>query len=168
MGYTTEFYGSFEITPPMSLEHKEYINSFSATRRMKRNAEMTVTIPDPAREAVGLPIGDEGAYFVGATGFRGQNHATDVVDYNSPPAGQPSLWCQWIVNDSDQELEWDQGGKFYDYCDWLEYLIEHFFKPWGYTLNGSVEWQGEERDDMGMLVLKNNELNTLQGRVHYE
>jgi len=55
--------------------------------------------------------------------------------------GKPdSAYCQWRPTEDGMGLEWDGVEKFYDYVEWLEYLISHFIKPWGYTLNGSVAW----------------------------
>lgn len=157
MGYTTDFCGFFEIAPELAPEHRAYLDKFNQSRRMKRDAEKTALLSDPLREAVGLPVGEEGGYFVGAPGFMGQDRTDDVLDYNSAPAGQPGLWCQWRPNeDGESCLEWDRGEKFYDYVAWLEYLIEHFFKPWGYTLKGRVEWRGEEWDDTGVIQVENN------------
>src|SRR5205085_10365952 len=42
-----------------------------------------------------------------------------IVDYNSPPRKQPSLWCQWIVNDKEITIGWDRGEKFCNYIQWL-------------------------------------------------
>ena len=65
MGYTTDFNGEFEVSPSLSYDHKQYLDAFATTRRMKRDQDIAETLPDPVREAVGLPIGYEGAYFVG-------------------------------------------------------------------------------------------------------
>ena len=90
MGYTTDFEGRFEVTP-LSADHSAYLDAFATTRRMRRNPQITVQRDDRLREAVQLPVGAEGSYFVAEAGFCGQNRASDVVDYNSPPAGQPGL-----------------------------------------------------------------------------
>ena len=37
MGYTTDFYGAFSVTPELTDEQANYINTFSNTRRMKRD-----------------------------------------------------------------------------------------------------------------------------------
>jgi hypothetical protein len=159
MGYTTDFHGHFNISPEMKSEHIDYINQFSATRRMKRNAALTEQRSDAFREAVGLPVGAEGGYFVAGEGFHGQESgAADIIDYNRPPVGQPGLWCQWVVTEGGTELEWDGGEKFYSYVEWLEYLIEHFFAPWGYTLHGAVEWRGEDWDDTGFIEVEDNKV----------
>ena len=168
MGYTTDFYGSFELDKPLKPEHAAYLRQFAATRRMKRNAEITATRPDSLRQAVGLPVGDEGGFFVGAEGMAGQEDSPDVIDYNSPPVGQPGLWCQWVPSDLGQHIEWDGSEKFYDYIEWLEYIIEKFLAPWGYVLNGSVEWKGEDYIDLGLIEVVNNKVSTKQGKVVYE
>ena len=82
MGYTTDFYGQFELDRPLAPKHAEYLNQFSETRRMKRNAGVAAKLPDPTREAAGLPIGTEGEYFVGAGGDFGQNSDESVLDYS--------------------------------------------------------------------------------------
>ena len=167
MGYTTDFSGFCTITPALKPEHAAYINAFSNTRRMARRANETESRPDPVRLAVGLPVGPEGAYFVGETGFKGQDEGPDVARYNIPPTDQPGLWCQWIVDLDSSTLEWDGGEKFYDYVEWLEYLVEHFFTPWGYQLDGKIKWKGEDDEDIGMIVVEKNKVTTKTGVVVY-
>ena len=112
MGYTTEFQGKLEITPPLKPEQVAYINKLSGTRRMKRKESRCAELPDPIREAVGLPVGKEGEYFVGGLGWAGQDDDLSILDYNGPPLSQPGLWCQWIINDNGKHLEWDGGENF--------------------------------------------------------
>jgi hypothetical protein len=168
MGYTTDFEGNFKITPTLKPEHKQYLEKFSDTRRYKRDAIKTVLREDPIRLQAELPVGKDGGYFVGEVAYRGQGRGVDLVDYNGPPAGQPSLWCQWVPDDDGTHLEWDGGEKFYDYVEWLEYLIEHFFGPWGYVLNGEVEWYGEDRSDVGKIIVIDNEVTVKQGRIEFD
>ncbi len=168
MGYHTSFNGQFELDRPLSKEHSEFLQQFAETRRMKRNAEKTAQRPDPFRIAAGLPVGPDGGYFVGEEGFAGQDNGPDVVDHNRPPSGQPGLWCQWVPNRDNTAIRWDGGEKFYSYVEWLEYLIEHFLKPWGYTLNGEVEWEGEDQGDVGKIVVENNVVRTKQARLVWD
>jgi hypothetical protein len=35
------------------------------------------------------------------------------------------------------------------------------------VLNGEVEWEGEDRGDMGKIVVKNNDMSTRAGKVSY-
>lgn len=152
MGYTTDFDGSMEISPPLTPERVSYINKFSETRRMKRDPQKASKLHDPLREAVGLPIGEDGCYFVGGSG--GYDKDGSIVEHNYPPANQPGLWCQWIVSEDGSSLEWDFGEKFYAYEDWLNYIQDHFLTPWGSKLNGKIDWCGEDRDDMGVIYAK--------------
>ena len=158
MGYTTEFDGEFVVTPTLKPEHRAYLAAFSRTRRMKRNGAQAGKLADRIREAVGLPVGPEGAYFVGAQSDCGQEHTPDITDYNSPPIGQPGLWCQWTPNEDGTTISWDGGEKFYEYVEWLDYLLANFLKPWGYEINGEVFWRGESFHDHGKIVAKNNNL----------
>ena len=155
MGYTTDFNGAFKITPEVTQAHADYINTFTETRRMKRNPKIAETFTDLKRLAVGLPIGVDGEFYIGSEEVFGQISDESVVEYNWPPQTQPGLWCHWVV-DEDNNLIWDEGEKFYHYAEWLEYMIENFFKPWGYTLNGKMEWRGEEWEDTGRITVENN------------
>jgi len=169
MGYTTYFDGAFTLNRPLTPEHRAYLLKFADTRRMQRVAKLTAVLADPVREAVGLPVGDEGGFYVGPDGGEvGQNRTGDIADYNKPPAGQPGLWCQWVPNELGTVIEHDGGEKFYYYVEWLEYLVEHFLKPWGYSISGEVTWSGEESTDHGKIVAKRNKITTKVGRVVYE
>ena len=102
-----------------------------------------------------FPLGEEGEFFTGADGYAGQEESQCVKSFNSPPAKQPGLWCQWHIND-DGCLAWNEFEKFSHYIEWLDYMIENFFKTWGYTLNGVVYWRGESFSDCGRIEIKDN------------
>jgi len=169
MGYTTDFTGAFYLDKPLADAHFNYLKKFNESRRMKRNAKKAEKLDDPIRIAAGLPIGVEGEYFVGAKGCMGQDEDSSVTDGNYPPSTQPGLWCQWTPNEEETtEIQWDCGEKFYNYVEWLQYIIDNFLKRWDYVLNGEVEWQGEDSSDMGKIVVTDNEIKVLEGRVVYE
>ncbi len=169
MGYSTDFIGEFGMTPTLKPEHRAYLWQFANTRRVKRDPKLTEKRPDPIRLAACLPIGTEGAFFVGAAGAFGQeSDALDIVDFNKPPVGQPGHWCPWTPNDAGTAIEWVGGEKFYEYVPWLEYLIRIFLRPWGYRLNGEVVWIGGEPDDRGKIVVKENHIVVLHGTVVYK
>ena len=66
MGYSTDFYGSVSFNKPISDELKNYINKFSATRRMKRDVEKIKKIfPDWDKNCFNGNLGVDGEYFVG-------------------------------------------------------------------------------------------------------
>lgn len=176
MGYSTDFFGDFRLDRPLTAPHAEYLRAFSATRRMGRDVTVVATLPDPIREAAGLPVGPEGGYCLVAVpspllrggDWQAARKAAGILDYNHPPKGQPGLWCQWVPNEDGTAIEWDGGEKFYDYVPWIAYLIEHFLQPWGYVLNGTVEWIGEDPDDRGRIAITNNRLRKQFGRVVYD
>lgn len=160
MGYSTDFRGEFTVTPPLSKAHAEYLRQFSESRRMTRNADLVREMDDPYRFAANLPVGPEGGYFVNDQTDLIRGKDASILNGNHPPEGQPGLWCQWIPNNEGTCIRWDGGEKFYDYVKWLEYIVEHFLKRWGYTLNGKVEWQGEDTEDQGVIRVEDNVVTT--------
>jgi hypothetical protein len=161
MGYSTDFEGRFDITPPLSDLHREYLLKFSDTRRMARDESLTAKRPDPIREAAGLPVGESGCYFVGESGFAGQDSGEDVLEHNTPPPSQPSLWCLWVPTEDGRHLKWDECEKFYEYVRWLRDVIcPQFLERWGYMLNGRVSWIGEDNRDRGTIIVKDNVVTT--------
>lgn len=148
MGYTTTFEGQFKLNTPLTPAQCEYLRKFATTRRVGR--DVTKLPPDPVREAVGLPVGVEGEFFVGGDGAYGQDNDESVLDYNTAPAEQPGLWCQWTPSKDGTAIVWDEGEKFYCYVEWLEYLIVNMLIPWGHVINGNVTYQGESA---GIVVL---------------
>jgi hypothetical protein len=167
MGYTTYFSGEFTFNKPVTEELKTYINKFSDTRRMMRdNSRIKKIYPDWRELCFNGDLGVDGAYFVGRDGFAGQMNDDSIINYNNA-GNQPGLWCQWIINDRD-ELVWDGGEKCYNYVEWLQYLIKHFFAPLGYELNGTVDYEGEYPDDFGKIVVSDNFIKIAYGHRVYE
>lgn len=116
---------------------------------MRRDVNALGNAPDPIRKAVGLPLGTEGEFYV--------NDANEsILDHNQQSVTQPGLWCQWEPTDDGCGIQWDEGEKFYCYVEWLEYIVENFLKPWGYKLNGLVEWDGEGHGDVGVIRVVDN------------
>jgi len=175
MGYTTEFEGiGFWTEPPLRPEHKEFINRFAETRHVTLDVSMVA--PGPTRAAVGLDAGHMGANVLDDDTVDGcrtgdfdhlaprSGRRTHIIDNNRPPPGVPGLWCQWVVVDSGH-IHWDGNEKFYNYEEWLTYLVETYLKPWGYVLNGTVAYQGEDADDFGRIIVADNEVrNVFQWR----
>ena len=166
MGYTTEFEGTFSLDRPLAEEHAAYLRAFNNTRHMLRDPAVCEKMEDPVRLAAGLPVGKGGMYFVGGLGFCGQDPDASTLDHNGSGA-MPGLWCQWVPTEDGTGIEWDEGEKFYDYTEWLQFIVDHFLRPWGYVLNGEVTWTGERRDDVGKLIAKNNVVTAVEGRIVY-
>lgn len=169
MGYTTYFSGEFTFNKPVTEELKTYINKFSDTRRMMRdNNKIKELFPNWKELCFNGDLGEYGAYFVGGDDclYFGRNEDYSIIDYNDS-GPQPGLWCQWIINDRN-ELVWDGGEKFYNYVEWLRYLIKNFFEPLGYELSGIVEYEGEDPDDFGRIVVSDNFVKIVYGHRVYE
>ena len=157
MGYSTWFDGSLKFNKPVEDWLVEYIDKLSKTRRMKRNNEkIKEMFPDWKKNCFAGNLGEDGEYFIGGLGLYGQDNDDSVVDQNRPASTQPGLWCQWVIGGNNDELVWDEGEKFYNYIDWLYYLIENFFDPLGYELTGDITWEGEDSDDCGTIHVVNN------------
>lgn len=155
MGYSTNFHGSFKVDRKVDDDTLALLVGLASTRRMKRKV-------DPV-------YGVEGEFYIQGKGFAGQDHDPNIVDYNEPPRTQPSLWCQWLIDESDsQTISWDGGEKFYHYIEWIEYLIDKVLAPRSYKVSGEVTWQGEDSEDRGIIFVVNNKVRTKIGRTIYE
>jgi len=137
--------------------------------------------------------GFKGEYFAMNDGDMGQSGDVSVIDHNAASGEiawkdydgdwqkrdelqkainadiikQPGLWCQWRLDD-ETTLAWDGSEKFYNYIEWLQYLIAHFFEPWGIKLNGESYWQGEDNSDMGKIEIIDNVINIYETEVEYK
>lgn len=154
MGYHTEFYGHFDFDRKVEENHANYLRKFSDIRHIRRKAEMIEPLPDPVREAVQLPVGFEGQFYLSGDDYKGE----DIITANEPSKPQPGLWCDWTVSEDGTKLEWNGGEKFYEYIPWLYYLISTFIVPWGYVLNGTVKYHGEHPADYGKIIVKDNKM----------
>jgi hypothetical protein len=142
MGYTTDFSGRFDLNKELSPKMKQYLTLFNETRRMQRNTDEV--------------FGVQGEFYVFGGGSFGQANEPNIIDFNEPPTTQPSLWNQWTPTQDGMGIEWDNGEKFYNYTEWLVYIINKILAPNGYILNGVVQWQGEENGDVGEIFVENN------------
>ena len=149
MGYTTDFTGYVKTDKPVDEKTFNLINGIGSTRRMKRSG-------------LSKEYGVDGEFYFEADGDFGQSRNPKfgkIVDYNIPPKTQPGLWCQWIMLEDRQTIEWDGGEKFYNYVEWMIYLIDKILKPAGYIVNGEIEWNGEDFSDQGVIIVKDNKVN---------
>jgi len=159
VGYNTDFSGKINVVPPLNEFEISFIKEFSKTRH-----QGYVGGPYVVTDFVHLTGGE----VPGAQ--------------NTPPKGQPGLWCDWVSTDDGTAIEWDGGEKFYDSAAWMTYLIDTFlsdgctlmremasgmdpdrFYPdefeaftFDHVLNGVIEAQGEETSDHWWLLVKDN------------
>jgi hypothetical protein len=166
MGYSTDFFGSVEVDKRVDDETYELLMGLSNTRRMKRDPKKLAERLKMTEQEVLDKYGEDCQLWVGDQDNFGQNETPDVVNGNGPPKGQPGLWCKWEMDEDQKTIQWNGAEKFYDYVEWMQYLIDVVLAPKGYVVNGEIEWQGEERDDKGLLCVVNNVVTT-KGAVTY-
>ena len=158
MGYTTYFNGGIFIDPPLENDLIEYINAFCSTRRMQRDVQK---LEEFYKGKYGWEnsYGIDGEYFIG-----GDSDYLDksIININNPPSTQPGLWCQWVITDDGEYIEWDQGEKFYKSPEWMQYIIDNFIAPKGHICNGEIYATGEDSEDVWYLVVKDNKVTVEQ------
>lgn len=166
MGYTTDFMGEIQVSPPLNEHEIAYLNKFSASRRMNVKQGPLYT------ESNNL------AY-----------HSSDVINYNDPNPSQPGLWCQWVPGYDGDSIEWDGNEKFYASPEWMKFIIQNLFSAsarafveehkgtaaapeldyftFDHVFNGSIDAQGEEPSDMWQLIVEDNVVKVATATVQY-
>ena len=147
MGYSTDFNGRFRLNKRLGPKMHEYLNRFSASRRMKRFMDKK--------------YGIEGEFYAPNT----YSDNNGIINHNQPPSTQPSLNLGWVPTRDGMYIEWDGTEKFYEYIPWIVYLINKILKPNGYVLNGVVEYYGEDSSDIGAIVITDNNVTELTGII---
>ena len=80
--------------------------------------------------------------------------------YTDTPDTLPNSYLQWEPNSDGTQYVWNGGEKFYDYIHWLRWVIKHYMKPHDLILNGEIRWQGEDMEDVGVIVVVDNKVTT--------
>lgn len=157
MGYTTDFTGSFKVSPPITDENiLQRLKILNETRRIIRDSNKIAQKLNISLDECIAKYGIDGEFYSSDANIFSFKSDETIINYNLPPITQPGLWCKWKYNINENTVEWDGNEKFYDYVEWLEYLIEKVFEPNGYKLNGVVKWIGECDDDYGKIKVNNN------------
>ncbi len=175
------FSGQFELNHPLEPKQVAYLDRFHAIRHMIWDVGNIQSLLDPLREAVGLPVGVQGMYFVASSMDHEKVEQHPYVIDSSPltryyiEAGLsrdddrsrpvllvPGYWCHWVPDAEGKALIWDGDEEFYAFVDWLSFLIEHFLEPWGYSLAGTVTYRDNEDgcDNVaGTIVVSNSKIS---------
>lgn len=163
MGYNTEFEGRINTNKPMSNELIIWLDKFSKTRHYSIDTallkesflEKTIRemLPPISNYRENMDMGAEGKFLAHGDEYYRPKHC---ANYNKPADDCPGLWLQWRVTEDGCGIEWDMGEKFYNYTEWLEWLILYIFEPGGYILNGKIRFQGQNYNDQGHIYVENN------------
>lgn len=153
MGTSYTFNGHLEITPAPDELTVNFVNNLSRTRRMKRNPQIL------KKMGFNGDYGVDGEFFYNPKDLDqyGQTEDESIIDYNTPPRTQPSLWMDWSIKGNN--LVWNGAEKSRNPAQWFTYLIEKIFKPRGYTLNGTVTYE------LGTIEVINNQVQTTSNFV---
>ncbi len=81
------------------------------------------------------------------------------INYDDPKSEFPSIWCGFEVVDGDTFV-WDGSEKTYEGYEWIKYFLREL-QDWSnaYGLiyaEGTLQWEGEDRDDRGQVTVKYN------------
>lgn len=150
------FKGGLSISPAPSEAFITYINRFAGKRHNTKDVEVLKTRPRERENTFFGDFGPDGIYYVGSN--------AETLDYNKPGKGCPGLYCQWIIDETLQ-LVYDNSENFHHFEKWLNFLIEHFFEPMEYKLNGRIDFwidEIESCDEWGDITVINNKVT-----VHY-
>lgn len=143
----TVFDGEFTLGVEANEEVRNLLKGLNRTRRVKRKVDELI-------------YGVEGEFYF-------EDDEETIVDGNKPPGKQPGLWCGWQLEDDDLTIVWDGSEKFYEYTEWLVYIIERVLKPRHYILNGTAYWDGESSCDYGKIEVVNNVVYSTPGVMEY-
>jgi hypothetical protein len=154
--------GQIRIEPPLNPEEIRYLQKFHDTRRMVCEEGPYYVDRPKAYEDRPIPIDLQWEKDAG------------ILDFNTPPDGQPGLWCRWLPTKDGRAIECDTGPSFFgtehSMADWMQYLIDHFIghaalaKPMlpflqRHTLNGEIYVSGEALDDHWKITVEDNRVS---------
>jgi hypothetical protein len=78
-------------------------------------------------------------------------HADPAAVRGPHPRGQ----CQWVATHDLCGIAWDDGEKFREYVEWMQWLCR-WLTAHGITAAGDIAWQGEDPADRGVLRVRAN------------
>lgn len=156
--------GCLKFNKPLSERHHKYLNAFFKTKRIIRDVDVLREIPDPLREAVNLPIGEEGCYFVASA--NNPMRTKSIIDYKVAPSDQPNSWCAWYPSNDGSMLEISMdnvnGRK-----DWLQYMIDNFFNPWGYSISGKIKFTKDPAEYTEIILVESNVIEVIMKYIAF-
>lgn len=159
MAQSCNFEGHLKFDVPLTHEQIAYIQKFTSTRRVKRDEIKAAKLDDPLRQAIFLPIGIDGEYYVGTEEDCEESRDESVTDYDCPPSSQPEVFCMWVISNDGSKLELNGSVDVSGFVEWLWYMIDNFFNLWQKTLTGTITWDAENTDDSGYMQVINNDVD---------
>jgi hypothetical protein len=85
-----------------------------------------------------------------------------ITDDSSKAEGKhPNGYLQWVPNVELDSIVWDGNEKFYDYIEWMEWII-CFMETLGIDTNGIIHWGGEDPYDIGVITIEDGKLTVVR------
>lgn len=154
------FRGVFTLQPAPSPAQAAYLKAFLAVQHGYWPVQYVSKQPDPLREAVSLPLGEDAAFFVGHQNnkLQGRNPFIDKCHgCRVGPGGQPHCGiCPWHLSQDATQLKPDNKGITMMPMKWLGWIITHFLQPWNINITGKVFLEDPCTSQEGTLVALSN------------
>jgi hypothetical protein len=137
MGYDIYWNSDVQITPPLS---EQYL------------AELKYILldEDPCTQDVFTEV----SFSPEVESMHRHFHGSDLKDRLT--------WELDVASDSLPDLQYDTRWYADDAVAALKYLIQEFFKPGGYTLEGDLNWSGDACEDRGVLYIEGDKVEAVE------
>jgi hypothetical protein len=154
-----EHMSSFNLNRLCDDETFNLLNGLARTRRMKRDVNILRQFTETS------DLGIEGEFYYNPLDFENDGQTVDasIIDYNTPPSCQPTLWLRWLPSEDHNSIIW--GGQHFieGAAEWIAYLIAKIFRPRGYILNGQVKLSNSlNLEIVENQLYKNNQLLNIE------
>lgn len=158
MGYDTNFFGEFELDKELTKDQHKYLCLFNEKRHFQIKDSFFEKKSKPSvMKNLNIDFGEDGCFYVDEENnlkYYDSSIIEIAKNYNRPPGDCPGLWCGWIPSNDKKHIIWDRVEKFYNYTEWLNFIISKFLNPWEIEIFGSVKFQGEHPNDVGFIRIK--------------
>ena len=84
------------------------------------------------------------------------------------PGCPDSYYCQWVPTEDGTGIQYTEDEvSAYDVIDWLTCIITTYLAPWGYVMNGRVNYYGEDYSDpdIGAIFVRDNEVRESKATI---
>lgn len=175
MGTYSYWNGGIELSRKLTEEEANYLRAYLNMRHdMVRDVEKWLEKNEvKLHEIAGIEPGKYGEMIADdyVSTWRERQEDTFCFSEEQPvwyerPA--PGVWCDWELADHLESLEAPSGeGKHYNMEEWLKFLIQRVFKPWGVVLTkGEISFHIDEDGGYnGVLYVKDNMVEMVYDKV---
>jgi len=154
------FQGAFSLTPALSKAQASYLQAFLAVQHGFWPIEYVQQQSDSLREAVGLPLGEDAAFYVGhfSNGLKGRHPFIDKHTTTCPgPGDQPHCGnCPWELSTDNSQLVPDKKKLATMPLKWLGWLVSHLLTPWKINVTGVASYDDPCTSQEGRIVAESS------------